>query len=189
MKDGFVFFGKEQRKGIKNMSKPFYKMTDSNDGSLFPVNKHWLNVYNFLWCFLGAECSSTGLCCENKVYPLPEFTLPLSVPPIQEIILDPFSSPDPRHPRQILKESVPWCSEQTDDADKAHVGSSRQSFHHALPYESHQRHSGIPLMLILKLPLAILQLFHLFQLPTHRTLYANQRTDLMPALAQHPIIP
>lgn len=82
-------------------------MTGSNDGSLFPANKHWLNVQNFLQCFSGAKCNSTGLCYENKVYPLPEFTLPLSAPFIQGILLDTFSSPDPRHLRQTPKESMP----------------------------------------------------------------------------------
>lgn len=38
------------------MSKSFYKLSDSNAGTLLPANKHWLNKYNFFERFLGAEC-------------------------------------------------------------------------------------------------------------------------------------
>lgn len=140
----------------------------------------------FLQCFSGAKCNSTGLCYENKVYPLPEFALPLSAPFIQGILLDTFSSPDPRHLRQTPKESIPWCSEQTDDADKAHIGSFRRSFHHAPHHKSHPRHSGIPLMLILKLSLATLQLFHLSQLLTYITMLIRGQTFLCQLLLSTP---
>lgn len=66
------------------MSKSFYKLSDSNAGTLLPANKHWLSKYNFFERFLGARA---GLCYGNKVYPLPEFTLPLSAPSIQGILL------------------------------------------------------------------------------------------------------
>lgn len=52
------------------MSKPFYKVSDSNAGTLLPTNKHWLNEYNFLQCFLGAGGSSTVLCLWEQGVPL-----------------------------------------------------------------------------------------------------------------------
>lgn len=148
-------------------------------------HKHWLNEYNFPQSFLGAECNSTGLCYENKVYPLPEFTLPLSAPSIQRILLErTFLITWPHTPKTTPMESMPWCSEQTDDADKGHVSSSRQSFPPPPLYKSHQKHPGIPPILILKMPLATL---HLSSSCPHTTVYANQRTDLlMPAPSQHP---
>lgn len=72
------------------------------------------------------------------------------------------------------------------DAEETHVSYFRQPFHHAPSYESHQRHSGISIMLTLKPPLATLQLFPLFWLPyTQVTAYVKQGTDPpTPALAQ-----
>lgn len=51
-----------------------------------------------------------------------------------------------------------------DDAEETRIVYFRQSFHHALSYKSHQRHSGISVLLTFKPPLATLQLFPLLRL-------------------------